>query len=884
MLYRLKTALRVLLRKSQAEHELDEELRDHIERQTEQNIRLGMNPEEARCAARKAFGGVEQAKERSRDARGVRWIEDLWQDLRYGARMLRSQIGFTLIATLTLALGIGANTAIFSVVNAVLLRPLPFTDASRLLIVQEGGGGISYPNFLDLRAQASDFEGIAIFKATYCALTGEGLDAKRLPAAVVASNLFSVLGVSPALGRTFHPDEERYGGVSAGRPVILSHDLWQHRFKGDPRVVGRTLIIDGLPFTVIGVMPDGFQFPVLNDPVELWMTVAVHAEPTFHGGEYPRSRTSAYYSGALARLKPGVTPQQAQAELDRLAAELRSQYRVLNDQWRFRQMPVLEWLVGGSRLQLLLLLGAVTFVSLIACANVANLLLARAVLRRKEMAVRATLGAGRWRVLRQLLTESLLLAMLGGAAGLLAARWGLELLVAQIPRDIPRIVDIGLDWRVAGFSLAATLLTGLACGLAPALSAWRLDLTEALNEHGRGGGDGIRGRSIRGAIVILQVALTFVLLCGAGLLVQSFVRLRHIQPGFAPRHLLTFKLHLPESVYPQLSPPVTDFYRKLQERLRALPGVQEVSVAHMLPLSGSDIGTYVEIENRPLPPGQGLLTGMRIIDRNYFRTLSIPLLSGRDFNYSDGPQTSNKIIVNEAFVRRFLNGANPLGQRVKTLFGSGMLREIIGVACDVRHRSLRDEPRPEIYLPLAQFTFNEMSVIIRTATEPFSLTDQVRQIVRDLDQSLPVYDLKTMEQYLEGTLARQRFNTLLISLFAVLALLLAAVGLYGVLAHAVTQRTHEIGIRLALGAQRCDVLRLILWQGGTLALTGILIGLFGAIALTRWLKTMLFGVSATDPLTLASIAVLQVVVVLLACVVPARRATMVDPLVALRNE
>jgi putative ABC transport system permease protein len=841
MLNKLKTRLRPLLRKSVMEHELDEELRNHIEQQTEQNIKLGMHPEEARRAALKSFGGIEQAKERSRDARGLRWLEELWQDLRYGARILAKKPGFTLVAVITLALGIGANTAIFSVVNAVLLRPLPFADAGRLLIVRETTeNGISYPNFLDLRAQTSAYEGIAIFIPTYLTLAGKGLDAVRLPAAVVNANLFTVLGVTPTLGRSFLPEEDQRGGGRYGRSVILSHNLWLRHFSGDSQVLGRTVTLDSLPFTVVGVMPAGFQFPVQRDPVELWTTVASDAEPTFYGGEIPTSRNYAYYAGAIARLKSGVTPQLAQTELDQLAAGLRGQYgSILNGQWRFRQTPALEWLVGKIRLPLLVLLGAVTLVLLIACANVANLLLARAIGRRKEMAVRAALGAGRSRVMRQLLTESLLLAILGGAAGLFFALLGVELLAALIPPDIPRIREITLDWRVTGFTLAATLLTGLACGLAPALAGERRDLTGALKEGGHGRGNGGQSYSVRGALVVAQIAFTFVLLSGAGLLMQSFLRLQRVQPGFVPQHLLTFKLHLPESVYPQLSPQVISFFRQLQERLRTLPGVQAVSASHVLPLSGANIGTIIEIDGRTALAGQPFGVGLRVIDRDYFHTLSIPFLKGHDFSEQDDRQTSGKAIVNESFVRRFLPDVDPIGQRIKTSFGYGKTREIIGVVRDVRHHSLGDEPQPEMYVALAQFTFNELTVIVRTAAEPASLTGQVNEIVHSLDQSIPVYELKTMEQYLAGSVARPRFNTLFISIFAVIALLLAGVGLYGVLAHVVTQRTHEIGIRLALGAQVPDVLKLILSQGGKLVLAGILIGLGGAMALTRLLKTLL---------------------------------------------
>ncbi|MBO0862503.1 MAG: ABC transporter permease [Chloracidobacterium sp.] len=864
--------------------DIEEELRVHVEMETETNIERGMPPEVARASAMKSFGNPVRKTELSYDVRGGGWLEGLWQDLRYGVRMLKRNPGFTFIAVVTLALGIGANTAIFSVVNAVLLKPLPFAEADRLFVVQEDhdGGCLSYPNFLDLKAQASAFETVAIFNSVFATMSGDGIAPIRLPVGVGSANLFTALGAVPKLGRGFLPEEDQRGGGPAGRPVILSHNFWRDHLGGNPNALGRMMTLDGLPFTIVGVMPAGFRFPIQAESVAVWTTVAMDAEPTLHGGAIPTSRSFPYYKGAIARLKLSATQNQAQAELDILSTGLRSQ---LDDpkNWRLKLTPMRESLVGDTQRPLWILLGAVTFVLLIACANVANLLIGRAASRRREIAVRAALGAGRKRVMRQLLTESLLLSVAGGAAGLLVAMWGSALLLALSPKDIPRLTEVGMDWRVALFTFGASLGAGVACGLLPALDSAKIDLIVALKPGQPGRQEGGRARYARNALVTAQVALALTLLLGAGLLLQSFVRLLRIQPGFDAQQVLTFKIHLPEAAYPPLSPQVTGFYRRLRERLRAWPDVKAVSATHLLPLSGDDLGTSVEIEGHS-QPGQKHGVGMRIVDRDYFRTLQIPLVSGRDFDDRDGPQLSGKIIVNEEFIRRFLPNADPIGKRVLTLFGRREPREIIGVVRDVRFRSLGAEPQPEMFLPLTQFTFNHLTLVMRCAGPPQRMIGRIQDAVFALDKSLPVYDVKPFDQYITDSVAKPRFNTILLGAFAVVALLLACVGIYGVLAHTVAQRVQEIGVRMALGAQPRDVIKLITAQGMKPVAIGIAIGLMASFTLARVMKSLLYGISPMDPMTYIVISLLLTIIALLSCYLPARRVMKVDPLTALRQE
>ena len=813
-------------------------------------------------------------------------METILQDLRYGFRMLLKHPGFTMVAVVALALGIGANTAIFSVVNAVLLRPLPFAEPSRLVNLWESHiqrginqGAVSYPNFADWRDQSQVFEGMASYHQNDFILTGVDEPA-RLEGAVVNADLFPLLGATPILGRTFQTEEDKPG--DAGRVVILSNRLWKNRFSSNPDIVGKAMVLNGKDYTVVGVMPEGFQFPVQNQPIELWATVAVDS-----GGEEPMtSQRGAHYMAVLARLKPNVTRAQAQSEMDVIAARLEQQYPDSNSHRGINVIPALETLVGDIRPALLILLGAVGCVLLIACANVANLLLARASSRHKEMAIRAALGASRARVVRQLLTESVLLSLAGGALGLLFALWGTSLLVTLSGDDIPRSAQIGLDANVLGFTLLVSLATGVVFGLFPALHSSKTDLTESLKEGGRGSTDGARHNRMRSGLVVAEVAIAVVLLVGAGLLIQSLRRLQQVKPGFDPHNVLSLSLGLPEVKYPTQQQ--IDFYRQLLSRLEALPGVRSASAVLPLPLSNDRMRISFETEGRPMARGDLPASEYRATGLNYFRTMGIPLLAGRDFSERDDKKSTAVIIVNEAFAQKFFPGEDAIGKHIKPGISTDetkpVWREIIGVVGNVKHLRLGAAPDPEYYVPHAQLPFDSMTIVVKTDGDPRGLISAVQSEVRTLDRDLPVYSVKTLEEYVAGAVAQPRFNTLLLASFAALALILTAVGLYGVMSYSVTQRSHEIGIRMALGARQQDVLKMVVRQGMTLTAVGLSVGLVGAYFLTRLMATLLFGVSATDPITFATIAVLLSGVALGACLVPARRATKVDPMIALRYE
>ncbi|MFY9609330.1 MAG: ABC transporter permease [Blastocatellia bacterium] len=808
-------------------------------------------------------------------------METFLQDLRYGTRMLLKQPGFTVIAVMALALGIGANTAIFSVVNAVLLKPLPFPEPDRLMRVYESridrGGSrssVSYPNFADWRNQNHVFEHMSSYHNSDFILTGDGEPA-RIQGAVVNADLFPLLGVAPILGRPFRAEEDKLG--DSGRVVMLGHRLWQTRFNGDPSVIDRSLVLGGKNYTVVGVMPEGFQFPIGSDPVDLWSTVAIDS------GMF--EQRGAHYMHVIARLKPDVTSDQAKAEMDGIAANLERQYPDENLHRGVNIVPALESMVGDVRPALLILLGAVGCVLLIGCANVANLLLARATTRHKELAIRAALGASRWRVVRQLLTESVLLSMAGGALGLLVAMWGTDVLVALSRDDLPRAAQIGLDGRVLGFTFLVSILTGVSFGLVPALHSSKTDLTESLKEGGRGSTEGARRNRLRAVLVVGEVAVAIVLLAGAGLLIQSLRRLQQVNPGFNPHNVLTFSIGLPEVKYkPEQQ---VEFYRQLQARIDSLPGVKSSSGGYPLPMGGDRMRVTFETQGRPIPKGELPATEIRTIGLDYFKTLGIPLIKGRDFTERDDKKAPAVIIVNEAFARQFFPGEDPIAKFITPGISAddneSPTREIVGVVGNVKHMSLSAEADPEAYEPHAQLTF-DMAVLVKTESDPFGIVSAVQSEIKAMDKDLPAYNIKTLDQYLAASVAHPRFNTLLLTLFAGMALLLTAVGLYGVMSYSVNQRTHEIGIRMALGADRSDVLKLVVRQGMTLTAIGVGVGLTGAFFLTRLLESFLFGVTSTDPATFAAIALLLVAVALAACFVPARRATRVDPMVALRYE
>jgi len=809
----------------------------------------------------------------------------LWQDIRYGLRMLLRQPGLTLIAILTLALGIGANTAIFSVVNGVLIQPLPYQDPDRLVRLSEWspripGLSISYPDLLDWREQNQVFTQIAGTQFNSYNLTG-GDEPERLQGRAVSAEFLEVLGVRPMLGRAFLAAEDRPGG---NRVCLMSYGLWQRRFGSDPHIVGKTITLNGEPYTAVGVLPRNYRFGTPTDifvPLGLEGKSEVMKERANHPGIY-----------AIARLKPGVSFEQAEAEMKVIAKRLGEQYPKSNGDNSVTLTPLREYFVGEIRLSLLILLGAVSCVLLIACANVANLLLARAAARGREIAIRTALGASRLRVIRQLLTESVLLAILGGAAGLLLALWGVDILRRADLDSLPTTADIGLDQYVLGFTSAVSLLTGLIFGLAPALQASRLDLNESLKESGRSATGG-RGRArVRHLLVISEVALSLVLLVGAGLLVRSFIRLRQTDTGFDPQNLVTMQLSL--RVGQDEGHKVTQFFTEVGHRVKALPGVRAVAFSNGVPFLGA-METSFAIVGRDNPDvSKRPLAVEYITSPDYLQTVGVRLVKGRFFSERDTQHSPLVAVIDEEFARSHFPNEDPVG---KYLEGSKEFKipdaQIVGVVSHVKNYGL-GAPGPvqaELYYSFNQVPdrflpvlSDRMSLIVRTAADPMSLIPAVRREVQAVEKNQPVYHVKTMEQVIAESIGSQRFSMLLLSLFAVMALLLAAVGIYGVISYSVTQRTHEIGIRMALGAQTGDVLKLVLRQGITVALVGVAIGLVAALALTRLMSSLLFGVSATDPVTFALIALLLTGVALLASYLPARRATKVDPMVALRYE
>ena len=802
------------------------------------------------------------------------------QDLRYSARILLKKPGFTSVAVITLALGIGANTTIFSVVNAVWMRPLPYPEAEQLTLIahrntkREGNFELTPASYLHVRQQSKSVEQIAAYVSHDFNLTGTG-EPERLQGQVVSAVLFSILKVSPIAGRVFTEVEDRDG---APRVVLLSHELWRRRFGAEANIIGSTLTLDDQSYTVVGVMPPGFDFPTKD--TELWAPIAFNANAA-------NDRGSFYLSG-IARLNPGVTLEQGQSELDVIGRNLAQAYPQSNTDLGFSIVSLHESLVSGFKQALFVLLGAVGFVLLIACVNVANLLLARAAVREKELAVRAALGAGRWRLLRQLLTESTLLAVAGGALGLLLAVWGVEALKLINPGTIARLEEVSLDWRVLGFTLGVSCLTGVLFGLAPALQISKPDLQHTLKEGGRGF-TGTRGQRLRRLLVITEIALSLVLLIGAGLLIRSFIQLQKVDVGFNPERLLTLRVEMSESKAQDLTR-ISNFYQQVLERVQVLPGVEAVGVANAAPIVTPGVRRAIVIEDKPdPPPGQSRLANYRVISPDYFRTLSVPLVNGRLLSAQENTQTLVVAVINQAMSRRYWGDDDPVGKRFK--FGPRSSNTpwmtVVGVVGDVRQAGLDAASLPELYIPFTQTHPNwarPRVLFIRTAGDPLSLVAAVKSQIWAVDKDQTIYAVRTMEGIFARWLAPRRFNLWLLGVFAALALVLASVGIYGVISYAVSQRAREIGVRMALGAGRRDILKLIVGQGLVLTLGGVASGLLASFALTRWLESLLFGVSPTDLLTFVSVALSLTVVALLACWIPARRATKVDPLVALRCE
>jgi putative ABC transport system permease protein len=811
-------------------------------------------------------------------------MQTLWQDLRYGLRTLARKPGFTIVAIIALALGIGANTAIFSVINSVLLRPLAYHDPSALVVINHDypkinlKASVSAIGYTHYRDNVKSFESVAAVTGGGFNLTGGG-DPEQVNGSMVTHNFFSALGVRSLLGRVFLAEEDQPG---KNKVVALSHAFWQRRFGGDPGIVNKTITINDESYTVVGVMPPSFQFGrELGQVVDLWTPIAFTREQL----DYNRLTNENLF--VIARLKSGVKIGQAQAELDAIAANLRQQYMPGADRsnWGLTTQSLNELVVGDIRQALWILMGIVGLVLLIACANVANLLLARAADRQKEMAIRTALGAGRRRVIRQLLTESALLAVIGGALGLALAWFGIGALVKVNQVQIPRVNEIGVDWRALAFTLGVSLLTGVVFGLVPALQASKADLHETLKEGGRTGTGGSRAW-IRNTLVVLEMALALVVLVSAGLLIRSFLRLQQVNPGFAPQNTLAMSLALPATKYKE--PAQRDnFYKEALQGIRALPGVQSAGAVSNLPLSGDNSSGSFRIEGREVPQGQSLPHGNRwAATTDYFSTMKIPILRGRFFDDRDTMESQPVAIIDDAMARKYWPDEDPMGKRIsfQVVNGNRVWREIVGIVGHVRHQGLEGESRVQYYMPHSQTQNAFMSLVVRANVDPTSLTGAVRGVVSGMDKDMPVFRVKTMDQFVSDSMAQRRFAMTLVGIFAAVAMALACVGLYGVLSYSITQRFHEIGIRMALGARAADVLWLVVGQGMLLALAGVALGGVAAFLLTRLMANLLFGVTASDPLTFATIALSLTLVALAACLAPALKATKVDPTEALRYE
>ena len=808
-------------------------------------------------------------------------MNTLLQDLRYGLRMMLKSRGFTAVAVLSLALGIGANTAVFSIVNAALLRALPYHEPERIVLLwgddrtrAEHRDQVSATDVADWGAQSHSFAALSTYAGWRALVAGDG-ETERIAAAQVGDGYFDVMQGRALLGRTFLPEEQQDGKDFV---VVLSYGLWQRRYGGDAGVVGKAITLNGRPYTIVGVMPADFQsLPkgLLDAPAELYRPVAEPPDETQRGSRHLR---------AIARLKPGVTLAEAQSEMTVIASRLEQQHPHANTNYGVRVTPLREDLVGDLRPALLMLFGAVGFVLLIACANVGNLLLARSSVRQKELAIRAALGAGRVRLVRQLLTESVLLALCGGALGLLGALWGTSLIESLGAQLVPWLGRITLDARVLVFTFGTAVLTGIVFGLAPAWRMSRPELNETLKEGGRGPGAGSSRSRLRGALVVAEVALALVLLICAGLLVKSVVRLRRVDPGFEAKNLVTMDVWLPRVQYPQAQD-WHNFYARAIERVEALPGVEAAALTSTLPAEGFDRRT-VELEGRAYRPGERPDVDNYDVTADYLRAMSIPLLRGRAFNAADTEKTTPVALVSETMARKLWPGEDPLGKRLR-YYGDTKpppWLTVVGVVGDVRQYGLDTPGTMGLYIPDAQAPSFAGTMVVRTATDPASLVPAIRRELLGADKQMAVYNVQTMEQRLADSILLRRFSMLLLGLFAALALVLAALGIYGVMSYTVTQRTHEIGVRIALGAQTRDVLRLVIGQGMLLTLVGVAAGLVASLAATRALRQLLYEVSATDPVTFAGLALLLVLVALVACYVPARRATRLDPMVALRHE
>ena len=873
-----------IFNKNKRDLELAEEIESHLQFHTDDNLNCGMNLEEARRRASISLGGVEQTKEIYRERRGLPMIETLLQDLRFGARMLRKNAGFTAVAVLTLALSIGANTAIFSVIYAVLLRPLPYRDSSQLVSiatdnVQRGVTGmpVSFTKMSRVKEQTRTLQSVGAYFPVNASLTTRGAP-EQIPAARATAGFFEVLGVIPAEGRGFLPEEDREGGADV---AIITDGFWHSHFGAAPDLIGQTIPLDGKSVTVVGVLPASFHFPFQQPEPDVWLPRVfdpVALTPTM-------IRTGASFLAVFARLQAGVSPAQSQAELDAINETYKKDFSGYVDasNYSLEVVSLKESLVGPLRASLLLLLSAVGFVLLIGCTNIASMLLARSTTRQKEIAIRQALGASPPRLMRQLLTESVLLSALGGILGVVLAGGSLRLLRLLPPGTIPRIEEVSLDSGVFIFSLVLCVVTGIAFGLVPSLLASNRDVNETLKERGRGSNEGRKSRSSRAALVVVEVAVAVVLVTSAGLLMKSFGNLMRVDPGFSPSNVTTFLITLPKSRYSQPEQQ-SEFYRRLVESVQTLPGVESAGAVSYLPLAGALRYVYFCPEGTVCQGiGKDPVIAVKQMTPDYLQTMRIPLLRGRVFNQQDIAGANPVVIINQTVAQKYFPGEDPLGKHLANSRDKIQM-EIVGVVGDVKFTGLNTPYIPEMYLPQSQNPAATMTLVVRSSSNPLPLIAAVRQKTTEIDPDLPFSNIASMNEVVSASVAQPRLTTQFTGFFAALALLLTAVGIYGVLAYSVTQRTHEMGIRMALGASRTEILQLVVGQGMRLALSGLVLGLVVSLAVTRILTTLLFGTSARDPFTFAVVTLLLIVVALLAAYIPARRASRVDPIVALRYE
>jgi putative ABC transport system permease protein len=875
--------LRSLFQRRQVDQELDEEIREHVDHLTNGYIAKGLAPQQAREAALREFGGVEQSKENCRDARKVSWIQDLIQDLRFAARMLRKNPEFTAVAVLTLALGIGTNTAVFSLLNGVLLQPLPYRDPSRLALVWEKDDqghrdNATFATYTDWKAMSKSFEELALYRLWTPTVSGSG-GPEQLTGLRVTNNYFRTLGVQPALGRDFLPQEDF---PASSHVVIISHGLWARRFSSDPNIAGKTITLNSVPYHVVGVLPENYESLMNMNPreptAEIWGALGYDASQ-------PWACRTCHHLIAIGRLRPGVTFAQATAEMDTISAALWKTYPKDYSAAGVILTPLREELLGPVSTTLFALFGAVTLVLLVACTNLANLLLARATQRNKEMVVRTALGAARGRILRQLLAENSLLALLGASLGLIPAYWTPKILASLGAGDIPRLAEVRLDWRVVLFTFGVALLTGLLSGIAPAFGVWKTNLQDALREGARGS-SGAAASRLRGALVISEIALSMMLMLGAGLLLRSLLHLLSVSPGFDATKVLTMRVSVIGKKYDD-DKILRQFFNQALERIRALPGVEAAGAVSEVPL-GNNMDMYGfhaegKINANPeLDPS----AERYCVSPGYRNVMHIPLLRGRDLEDTDNAGSPQAILINDEAARQMWPGDDPLGKRVKIGGTDKPWWTVVGVVGSVRQHGLDLPPTMQFYVPHSQWPYpdSDLTLVIRTAGKPTAIRGAARDAVRSIDPNQPISQVMPLEDYVGLSVQSRRLSLILLGSFAAIALLLSIVGIYGVTAYAVAQRTREIGVRMALGAQVRQVLSLLLRQALLLVLVGVALGVAASAAFTQLLASMLFEVKPTDPATIVFVSALLVSVALLACWIPARRATRIDPMIALRYE